>query len=246
MKTKTNVKPIKIKSIEEVILHDEKDFFIINKPPFISTLEDRNDPVNVLSLAKDFCSDARVCHRLDKETSGILIIAKNEGTYKYFSYLFEQREVKKLYHAIVEGKHEIDEKIIEKPIYSSTSKSRIDFQMGKPSLTMVSTIDIFKAHTLLACMPFTGRLHQIRVHLADQGLSICGDEIYGGKPIFLSQIKRNFTIGKGKEETPLMHRVSLHAAGIAFPLTDGTEFKIKAPYPKDFQVTLKQLEKNRL
>ena len=238
-------KPTRIKSIKELILHDDQDFFIINKPPFVSTLEDRNDPVNILSLAREFHSDSQVCHRLDKETSGILILAKNEDAYKYFSSLFEQREINKLYHAIVEGKHEIEEKVIDKPIHSGSNRSRIDFQGGKPSITMVSTIEIYKAHTLLACMPFTGRMHQIRVHLSDEGLPICGDDYYGGKYIFLSSVKRNFTIGKGKEETPLMHRTSLHAAGISFPAPNGQNVKIKAPYPKDFQVTLKQLEKNR-
>jgi 23S rRNA pseudouridine955/2504/2580 synthase len=236
----------KLKSITELLLDENDDFMIINKPPFLSTLEDRRDPVDVLSLAREYHPDSKVCHRLDKETSGALVVAKNDNFYKYMAGCFEHRDVTKLYHTIVEGRQEIDELVIEKPIYSSNSRSRIDFMDGKPSLTMVKTIEIYKMHTLLACMPFTGRMHQIRVHLADAGMPICGDEFYGGNPIFLSQFKKNFTIGKNKEETPMMPRLSLHAAGLSFPLPSGEKYTIKAPYPKDFMATLRQLEKNKL
>lgn len=228
------------------MLDETEDFIIINKPPFLATLEDRRDPVNVLALAKEYHPDAKVCHRLDKDTSGVLIIAKNDDFYKYMALLFEHRDVTKLYHALVEGRHEVEEKVIEKPIYSSNSRSRIDFRDGKPSLTVVKSIEIYKMHTLMACMPFTGRMHQIRVHLADEGMPLIGDEFYGGQQIFLSQFKRNYTIGKNKEENPLMPRLALHAAGVSFPLPNNQKYSIKAPYPKDFAVTLRQLEKNKL
>lgn len=241
-----NKKLNRLRSIKELLLDETEDFMIANKPPFLSTLEDRKDPVDVLSLARDYISTSKVCHRLDKETSGALVIAKNDDFYKYMAGCFEHRDVTKLYHTLVEGRHEIDELVLEKPIYSSNSRSRIDFADGKPSITMVKTIEIYKMHTLLACMPFTGRMHQIRVHLADAKMPICGDDFYGGKPIFLSHFKRNFTIGKNREETPMMPRLSLHAAGLAFPLPSGKKYSIKAPYPKDFMATLRQLEKNKL
>jgi 23S rRNA pseudouridine955/2504/2580 synthase len=231
---------------EDLIISEEADFIIVNKPPFLSTLEDRNAPINLLELAKSYHSGAQVCHRLDKETSGLLVVAKNNDFYKYFSSLLENREVTKMYHAIVEGRHEIEEKELDKPIYTGSNKSRIDFQQGKPSLTLITTVEIYKHHTLLACMPFTGRLHQIRIHLADHGTPICGDEQYGGHAIYLSTLKRNYNLGKGKEERPLMQRVALHAAGLSFVSPSESQLTFKAPYPKDMQVTLKQLTKNKL
>lgn len=156
------MKPARINKIsfESLIEYENDDFIVINKPPFVSTLEDRNDPVNILGLARSYHPEAKVCHRLDKETSGLLVVAKTDDSYKYFSGLFTNREITKMYHAIVEGRHEIDEVELDKPIFSSNSKSRIDFRQGKPSVTLVSSIHIYKQHTLLACMPFTGRLHQ--------------------------------------------------------------------------------------
>ena len=231
---------------ENLVLEENEDFIIVNKPPYLSTLEDRNDPTNLLALAKSIHEDAQVCHRLDKETSGLLVIAKNSTFYKYFSKLLEKREVTKMYHAIVEGRHELNEIELDKPIYTGSNRSRIDFQQGKPSLTLITTVEIFKQHSLLACMPFTGRLHQIRVHLADAGLPICGDDTYGGTPIYLSSFKKNYHIGKNREERPLMPRFSLHAAGLSFVSPKGQNLTFKAPYPKDMQATLRQLTKNKL
>jgi 23S rRNA pseudouridine955/2504/2580 synthase len=231
---------------EDLIIEDSSEFIVVNKPPYLSTLEDRNDPQHLLGLARSYYENAQVCHRLDKETSGLLVIAKTNDFYKYFSKLLEQREVTKMYHAIVQGRHELDEVELDKPIYTGSSRSRIDFQQGKPSLTLVTTVEIFKQHTLLACMPFTGRLHQIRLHLADAGMPICGDDSYGGSPIYLSSLKKNYKIGKNREERPLMPRFSLHAAGLSFIDPNGQSLTFKAPYPKDMQATLRQLSKNKL
>jgi 23S rRNA pseudouridine955/2504/2580 synthase len=231
---------------EDLIVDENDQYIIVNKPPHLSTLSDRNDPTDLLALAKAYHPSCKVCHRLDKETSGILIVAKTDDAYRNVAIQLEHREVTKMYHALVEGRHEMTEVELDKPLYSSASKSRIDFQQGKPSLTMVSTVEIYKQHTLLACMPFTGRLHQIRVHLADAGFPICGDEAYGGKHIYLSSFKRKYHIGKNEEEQPLMQRVSLHAAGISFKNLEGEMITQKAPYPKDMHATIRQLAKNKI
>ncbi|MFY0689568.1 MAG: RluA family pseudouridine synthase [Cyclobacteriaceae bacterium] len=230
---------------EDLILYEDDTFIIVNKPPFLATLEDRSANSNLLHMAREYHTDAQVCHRLDKETSGLLVIAKTNDTYKYFSKLLANREVTKVYHALVDGRHEIDEQEIDTPLYSSSNKTRVDYAQGKPSITLISTLEIYKQHTLLACMPFTGRMHQIRVHLASKGLPICGDEMYGGLPIYLSHFKRKFKIAKFEEEQPIMRRMSLHASGLHFPKENGEILKITAPYPKDFHVTIRQLEKNR-
>ncbi len=217
---------------------------IINKPPYIATLADRAQDTNILDLARAYIDDPKVCHRLDKETSGILVIAKNLSFYKYFSKLLELREVSKLYHTVVEGRHEFSELEVDKPILVTSNRSRVDIRSGKPSVTLISTIEIFKSHTLLACMPFTGRTHQIRVHLSDLNIPIIGDHFYGGNDLYLSNIKRNYHLGRDKEELPLIQRMALHAAKLSFLLENGEIMQIDAPYPKDFSVLIRQLEKN--
>jgi 23S rRNA-/tRNA-specific pseudouridylate synthase len=83
-------------NFEKSILFENNDFILINKPPFISTLEDRNDPANILGLARQYESDAQVCHRLDKDTSGVLAIARNPEAYRHLSMQFENRAVTKI------------------------------------------------------------------------------------------------------------------------------------------------------
>ncbi len=239
-------KYIKGLKFEDIILKENDHYIIINKPPYISTLEDRNDPVDILKLARAYHLDAQVCHRIDKETSGVLVIAKHRDAYRHFSVLLEKRRVKKVYHTIVDGLHEFENLTADQPLHSSTNKSRVDPRNGKPSLTLMSTLEIFKRHTLLKCFPVSGRLHQIRVHAAFHEAPVSGDPEYGGQYIYLSQIKRNYSLGKWKEEKPLIQRVALHAHNIAFQNFEGDEkdvLAIEAPYPKDFAVLLKQLRK---
>lgn len=241
---KMTINPLKGKKFQDLILHEDQDLVVINKPPFVATLEDRNEDINILSLARKHEPEAKVCHRLDKETSGLLVIARHLEAYKYFSKLLEQREVHKLYHAIVSGRHEIQEEELDFPLYTTSSRSRVDFQQGKPSVTLIKTLHIYRSHTLLACMPFTGRMHQIRVHLAHIGLPITGDSSYGGSPIFLSEIKKGYKMRKYEEERPMMQRMALHAQSLSFETMDGQKLQLQAPYPKDFEVTLKQFAKN--
>ena len=235
--------PLKFKKI---IIFENDDFIIINKPQNISTLYDRNSRINVLNWARSYCENAKICHRLDKNTSGILVIAKNDRFYRYFSILLQKRSVKKIYHALVEGVQNIIKLELNKPISTTSRRSKVDFQRGRPSVTLVSTIEKYKMHSLLSCMPLTGRMHQIRVHLSNYGLPIIGDQHYGGKDLFLSEIKAKYKFSKNKKEKTLMGRLALHAAGIQFEFKNGEIMKLTAPYPKDLQVAIQQLKKNNL
>ena len=233
-------------SFQDLIVFENENYLAINKPPYISTLEDRNDPTDILKLAREHFPDAQVCHRLDKETSGILIIARHPEAYRHFAIQLEKRLVKKVYHAVTNGIHEFENLEADQSIYSSNSKSRVDLREGKPALTLISTLETFKYHTLVKCFPVSGRLHQIRVHLAFHKAPICCDPTYGGDYIYLSQLKRNFTLAKSREEeNPLIARVALHAHTIAFRDFDAGDqvIEVEAPYPKDFAVLLKQLRK---
>jgi 23S rRNA pseudouridine955/2504/2580 synthase len=119
----------------------------------------------------------------------------------------------------------------------------ISRQEGKRAETWFQSLKYFKHYTLVECRPVTGRMHQIRIHLATQRASIAGDEMYKGEPVFLSKIKRKYHLGKDQEELPIMKRFALHAYEVTFKITPGTEITIHAPYPKDFETLLKLLEK---
>lgn len=233
-------------TFKELIIYENDHYIVINKPPYLATLEDRNDPINVLQLAKEYLPEAQACHRLDKETSGALVIAKHQEAYRHFAIMLEKRKVKKVYHAVTNGIHEFVDLTADQPIYPTNSKSRIDFREGKPSLTLISTLETYRNHTLVKCFPVSGRLHQIRVHLAFHHAPICCDPVYGGDAIYLSQLKKNFTLSKKRnEEQPIIHRVALHAHNIAFyDFESEQSVEVEAPYPKDFAVLVKQLRKH--
>lgn len=232
-------------TFEDLILLENSDFLVINKPPYLSSLDDRHEAQNILDLAKTYREEAQLCHRLDKETSGCLVIAKHASAYRHLAMQFENRQVEKTYHAVVDGIHEFKNLLVDRNLVASAKGIAKVSKEGKPAQTLVNTVKTYYSHSLLACNPITGRLHQIRVHLAYLKAPICGDTLYGGKPLFLSALKRRFNLKKDTEELPIMQRVSLHAFSIQFLGLDGKKITVEAPYPKDFQVVIQQLEKNR-
>ncbi|MTI21053.1 RNA pseudouridine synthase, partial [Fulvivirga sp. RKSG066] len=194
---------------KDIIIWEGDDYIVINKPPFMSSLDDRNDEVTVLSLAKEYLPDAQLCHRLDKETSGALVVAKNAEAYRHLSMQFENREVRKKYLAVVDGIHDFEDLRYDQPIYKLANGTVKVDKRGKDAVTYFDTKQAYKQHTLVSCKPITGRMHQIRIHLAHLKASITGDLQYGGRRLLLSSIKRNYNLKKGTEEQPLLKRLAL-------------------------------------
>ena len=103
-------------SIQDLILYEDENYFLVNKPPFLSTLEDRHEPINLLRLAREYVPDAQVCHRIDKDTSGVLAIAKNPDAYRHMSLQFEKRTISKIYHAVVDGIQNFQDTLVDEPL----------------------------------------------------------------------------------------------------------------------------------
>lgn len=209
----------------------------------MSTLEDRHENINLLGLAREYVATAQVCHRLDKDTSGVLAIAKNPEAYRHLSLQFQKRTVIKVYHAVVDGIHNFQETLVDQAILKlDDGVVRINRREGKPAQTYFTSLKSFRNHTLVECKPVTGRMHQIRIHLTTLEAPITGDETYGGKFFYLSSVKRGFNLKKQTEEQPIMKRMALHAFALDFENLKGERKKIEAPYPKDFQALVRQLE----
>ncbi len=231
----------------DLILFENEDYIVVNKPPFISTLSDRQEEgrENILALAREYCADPQVGHRLDRETSGALAIAKNPDAYREIAMQFEKRKILKVYHAVVDGLHDFQNVLVDKAILPQNGGYvKIDNVGGKPSKTYFDTLKPFRRHTLVACKPLTGRMHQIRIHLATLKASIVQDTRYGGMAIYLSSLKKKFNLKQETDEQPLIPRFALHAYELGFTLMNGEWQSVIAPYPKDIKALLAQLEKN--
>lgn len=242
------------------LLFENDDFVVVNKPPGLLSIPDRFDN-NLPSLAKNLerqYGKIFVVHRLDKDTSGVILFAKNEQSHRYFSGLFQNRKVDKIYLGLVTGKMWEKEGRIETPILDhpgkggkmktgkkSSASGKASGSKGKTALTTFEVLQSFDLYTLLKLQIFTGRTHQIRVHLQSIGHPIAMDDLYGSnRPFYLSMIKRNYRIGKyQEEEKPMMSRMALHASELHFIDGKGQKHAFNAPLPKDFQAVLKQLRK---
>ena len=225
------------------IIEETDTWIAVNKPPFVPTIPERGKKtaVSIMAWAKEkWGEDIFLCHRLDRETSGILILAKTSEMHRNLSMQFEHRKVTKTYHAIVEGKIEFNQLLVDLPINTSDlNRIRIDHKNGKSAQTEFQSVELFKRFTLMECKPKTGRLHQIRVHLASQNARISADEKYGGIIPLLSHIKRKIS----GEDRPLIDRFALHAKSISFNVLNNTAVTVDCPYPKDYEVFLKLLRK---
>ncbi len=130
---------VKVVPFKELIIFEDEHFIIINKPAHYSSLDDRHaDVFSIIRQAKKYDENLQLCHRLDKETSGVLVIAKNETVYREMSICFENRLVEKVYHAVADGVLNVTDQKVVLPL-SQTAKgiAKIDMKEGKPSTTKI-------------------------------------------------------------------------------------------------------------
>ncbi|MEJ7627462.1 MAG: RluA family pseudouridine synthase [Ferruginibacter sp.] len=229
------------------IIYENDDLIAVNKPSGLLTIPDREQTQRSLKeiLIEKYGSIFTV-HRLDKETSGIVIFAKNESTHKYLSGLFENRQIQKYYLGIVLGHltdiGSIDAPISEHPLHKGLMNVH---KNGKASLTTYEVLESNKNYSLVSFQLHTGRTHQIRVHAKHIGHPLACDPLYGdGKPVLLSSIKKKYKPGKhDDEERPMIGRLALHSYKLVFTDQDETKREFIAEMPKEFRALMQQLKK---
>lgn len=228
------------------VIFENDHFIALDKPSGMLSIPDR--AMSEPSL-KDLL-DARYgkiypVHRLDKDTSGIILFAKDPECHKYLSGLFEKHKVEKYYAGVVTGRPSEEKGEIHAPIAEHPVKKGLMavHRSGKPSHTSYVMLRSHPAFSLVDFHLHTGRTHQIRVHAAHIGHPIACDPLYGdGNPVFLSKHKKGFKQGKFQEERPILNRLALHARRLVFD-DHGTGRDLRAPLPKEFEVLMTQLEK---
>ena len=244
------------------ILFEDENLLALDKPAGLLISPDRYDPnrPNLMKLlhagienAKPWARERNLnylsnAHRLDFETSGVILLAKNKNILIALANLFGTEKPVKKYLAVVQGeisdeKFEVDAKLAPHPV--KIGLMRVDPKNGKRSKTKFEVLENFPrfGYALLKCEPLTGRTHQIRVHAAHAGLKIVGDTLYSGKFLWLSRLKKDYRLKEGREERPLISRVALHAEELELPHpVTGEILKITAPWPKDLKVAVKYLQ----
>ena len=233
------------------IIFEDEDFIAVNKSAGMLTIPDRHDETQ-LSLYKiltDRYGKIFIVHRLDRDTSGLVLFAKNETSHKYLSRLFEKRNIEKIYLGIVRGSLPDKTGSIDEPIAEhSFRKGEMTInKKGKASLTEYKVVEDYGIYSLVQFNIHSGRTHQIRVHMKFDGHPIACDAVYGdGKPILLSSFKKKYKLSKSEEEErPILNRLALHSYRLNFKDANNNMHALEAPVPKDIKALLQQLKKNR-
>ncbi len=234
---------------EPVVIAETEDYIAVSKPSGMLTLPDRHDEEKLSLRGWMEASFGRifVIHRLDKDTSGLILFAKNAEAHQYFNTLFEERKIEKIYQGIVDGKPFQAEGTIEAPIaeHSARNGTMVIHTRGKASRTDYKVLQSWNSYSLLSFTLHTGRTHQIRIHSRHIGHPIACDPFYNdGKPVLLSSLKKKFKLSRNLlEENPLLNRLALHSYSLKFTDRNGQETFLEAPLPKDMQTFVKQLSK---
>ncbi len=213
------------------VLYADDDVVVINKPVGLLAIPDGYDPnkPHVRALLEPEWGRLWIVHRLDKDTSGVMVLARNVDAHKSLNHAFEHSKVTKVYHALVRGNPDWQTKEVAWPLRPNVGRRKrtvVDPRRGKPARTQFRVLERFGSHALVEAIPHTGRRHQIRAHLYALGHPIVGDPLYGPGPL---------------PEDPLPH-LGLHARRLVFPHPRTREaVAVTAPYPATWERALEAL-----
>jgi RluA family pseudouridine synthase len=241
------------------VLFEDEHLLALDKPASLPASPDRHDSAwpsliglmhTGIAAGKPWANERKLSylmhtHRLDVETSGVLLLAKTKPVLVALVNLFSSGKASKQYVTLVHGapkqEHfEVDAKLATHP--TRRGMMWVDPRAGKRAHTVCEVLEKFSRDTLLKCETLIERPHQIRVHLGYTGLRVVGDELYGGKPLWLSRLKQDYRLKPGQDERPLISRVALHAERLTLPHpVTGQSMTITAPWPKDLKVAVKYL-----
>lgn len=231
------------------VIFQDNFILVVDKPSGVLSIPDRYDPdtpVLTSLLAAEF-GRLYVVHRIDKDTSGVLVFARDAESHRKLNSAFSTHAVAKSYRAIVRGVPDEDEWSCDfalKPDADRLHRTSVDKTRGKEASTAFKVLERYRDYSLVEAVPEGGRTHQIRVHLAATGWPILADPLYGdGKALLLSSFKRGWK-GDPFDEKPLMTRTALHALSVRFAHPEtGAPMSFEAPLPKDMRATIAQLSK---
>jgi len=221
------------KWIQDLIIYEDAEIVVLNKPAGVAVQGGTNQSKSLDAMLEDYYENCkpRLVHRLDRDTSGVLVFAKSLAMARWLTKCFKERTIQKVYWAIVVGVPKKKEGMISlslsKKADSMGEKIRVDMEDGVHAITYYRVLEALSNRLAwLELLPKTGRTHQLRVHCAE-GLNtpILGDGKYGGAEAF--------PFGRNS--------LHLHARSIVLPYPEGHSFTFTAPLPKDLQSTFKEL-----
>ncbi|HEY0958577.1 MAG TPA: RluA family pseudouridine synthase [Novosphingobium sp.] len=225
-----------IERAEAMVLTQDRAAIVINKPPGLATQGGSGTYEHVDGLLDAFNSEGprpRLVHRLDKDTSGVLLVARTPGSAAYFSKRFSGRTARKIYWALIVGVPSIEDGLIELPLAKQPGtggeKMMVDeSEHGQPARTRYRVVDrAGNRAAWVELQPLTGRTHQLRVHMAAIGHPIVGDGKYGGQDAFLTG--------------SISRKMHLHARRLIIDHPDGAPLDVTAPLPEHFAASMAQL-----
>lgn len=209
------------------ILFENEDIVAVDKAEGLVAIPERRRQsqslLDMLSIERG--EKLYIVHRLDKETSGVMVFARNAEAHRFLNRQFETRAVVKTYLALTHGIIPGDEGVIDQPLRQfGSGRVAIDAERGKASISEFRVVERFQVHTLVEVRPMTGRRHQIRVHLYHLGHAVVGDPLYGDLSV--------------QKDYP---RLMLHAQGLTIHLPSGEDLALVAALPESFRAVLSRI-----